>query len=328
MRISNYPAADTSGSLERIIEQDEELWEFDTVKNQIINHETDKPDQSSVETCMVAPTVRPVAPRLPPSLLGLFDEESVVVDTALKPPLLPPQSQRSTPSPSPPIPPILSPPPKSRVPQRKPGHEFQFPSPPNPEIFGNPGPSLAAAYSPKPRNRHSPTRVSASSIVLNAHQLHSPLEAAPSPLPTQRPQVPLPPPFSRSRSANAVDTNLGECQPEGGLIASKPSLNLQASMTIMENSPASPLVPPIRPFVTRERSASSSSKGSSGSSPRSLILPGLKDAVKVRWPELPQDHLTAALLGSYTHIRAPAWNDRLITPITVYTYSYLSPIHL
>lgn len=50
----------------------------------------------------------------------------------------------------------------------------------------------------------------------------------------------------------------------------------------MEATPTSPLLPPVRPFAARERSGSSSSKGSDGgSSAASLILPGLKDAVKV-----------------------------------------------
>ncbi|KAG2119682.1 uncharacterized protein F5147DRAFT_120356 [Suillus discolor] len=57
----------------------------------------------------------------------------------------------------------------------------------------------------------------------------------------------------------------------------------------MEATPTSPLLPPVRPFAARERSGSSSSKGSDGgSSAASLILPGLKDAVKV--PTITSEH--------------------------------------
>ncbi|KAG2079030.1 kinase-like protein [Suillus decipiens] len=61
------------------------------------------------------------------------------------------------------------------------------------------------------------------------------------------------------------------------------------SITAVETTPISPLLPPVRPFVVRERSGSSSSKGSDGSSSAaSLILPGLKDAVKV--PTITSEH--------------------------------------
>ncbi|KAF9241511.1 Pkinase-domain-containing protein [Melanogaster broomeanus] len=137
--------------------------------------------------------------------------------------------------------------------------EFQFPAS---TALPSSGPSLASAYSPTSHSRLSPTHVSASSA--------SSFSATP---------------VNRARSVNAADADPSppvESPPSEALVTRKPSLNRQASVAVMESTPASPLMPPVRPFAVRERSGSSSSKGSDGSnSAKSPILPGLKDAVKV-----------------------------------------------
>ncbi|KAF9227434.1 hypothetical protein BS17DRAFT_465484 [Gyrodon lividus] len=166
--------------------------------------------------------------------------------------------------------------------------EFQFPSS---GLMPSSGPSLASAYSPTSHSRLSPTHVSASSTsnLSPSHRPHFFLDAAPS-LQPQRPPptgaLPLPPPINRTRSAHPADADPTppiESPPSGALVTRKPSLNRQASVAVMESTPSSPLIPPIRPFAVRERSGSSSSKGSDGSnSAKSLVLPGLKDAVKVK----------------------------------------------
>jgi len=78
---------------------------------------------------------------------------------------------------------------------------------------------------------------------------------------------------------------------KGPTLQRKPSLNRQASVAIMETTPTSPLLPPIRPFAMRERSGSSSSKNSDGSGSNKSAAssyPGLKDAVKI--PTLTSEH--------------------------------------
>ncbi|KAI6009232.1 hypothetical protein EDC04DRAFT_860899 [Pisolithus marmoratus] len=220
---------------------------------------------------------------VPTSLRGLFEDDTSITDT-LKAPSFPPSSQRSTPSPTFPIPPVPSSPGQGSLSQRKLAHEFSFPSSP---AVDN---TASSTHTTKTHNRISPDHISTPNITPSMHRPQSSLDVTFPSIPPQRPppagQLPPPPPIGRARSANAADTDSSlpaENSPSlGALIARKPSLNRQASVAVMESTPTSPLLPPMRPFVSRERSGSSSSKGSSGSSPsRSLLLPSLKDAVKV-----------------------------------------------
>lgn len=282
--------------LESIVEQDEELWEFDTIKDwtgkSLKGADDGLPSSSSVEPSAAASTVQQSTSHLPTSLRGLFDDETGITDTLKAPSFPPPSSQRSTPSPTVPIPPVPSSPGEGVLPRRRLAPEFPFPTSPPVDNAASPGPSAVSTHSAKTHNRISPNHISTPNLTQSMHRPRSSLDATlPSGLP---PRPPHPPPLSISRawSTNAADTDSSlpaEGPSLGALIARKPSLNRQASVAVMESTPISPLLPPIRPFAARERSGSSSSKGSDGSSPsRSLLSPGLKDAVKV--PALTSEH--------------------------------------
>jgi len=246
-------------SLQKIAEEDDDLWEFDTVRrNSLVNisNEDDDADLlNSIDTPSVASTVRPAPTRLPTSLRGLFDSDTAPNDT-LKPLFLPPPTTATSPV-APPVVPLSSSPARELVATKKVGpregvdnvqltkyNEFSFPS----------------------------------------HQPRYSQDTTPS-LPAPRLPPTSPSPVTRARSANTADADASpvESSPSGSSLRRKPSLIRQASVAVMESTPASPLMPPVRPFVVRDRSGSSSSKGSDGAnSTKSLVLPGLKDAVKVR----------------------------------------------
>ncbi|KAH7927120.1 hypothetical protein BV22DRAFT_301900 [Leucogyrophana mollusca] len=174
---------------------------------------------------------------------------------------------------------------------RYPGSAAGFQFPPPSRALASAGPSIASAYHPRSHTRVSPTHASASSVsnFLPNHQTGHSLDLS-SHLQPQRPPptgpLPLPPSVSRVRSANAAtpdSPSMAEASAGVSSLSRKPSLNRQASVAIMETTPTSPLMPPIKPFAVRERSGSSSSKGSDGSaSGKSLVLPGLREAIKVR----------------------------------------------
>lgn len=247
-------------SLQKIAEENDDLWEFDTVRrNSLMNvpNEDDDADLSdSIDTPSIASTVRPAPTRLPTSLRGLFDDDLTPNDT-LKP-LLPPPATTASRTVTPPVVPLTSSPAREFVGMTKVGlregvddvqlakyNEFSFPS----------------------------------------HQPRYSQDITPS-LPAPRLPPTSPSPVTRARSANTadVDSSPAESSPFRGSLGRKPSLIRQASVAVMESTPASPLVPPIRPFAVRDRRGSSSSKGSDGANPtKSLVLPGLKDAVKVRF---------------------------------------------
>jgi hypothetical protein len=85
----------------------------------------------------------------------------------------------------------------------------------------------------------------------------------------------------------------------------------------METTATSPLLPPVRPFAVRERSGSSSSKGSDAGSPAaSLILSGLKDAVKVAGSDLENELFTHTFPGAYYNVGAPVGSNRFATAFT------------
>ncbi|KAG2150611.1 kinase-like domain-containing protein [Suillus clintonianus] len=98
------------------------------------------------------------------------------------------------------------------------------------------------------------------------------------------------PPRTVSRAKSKLSTNVPASMDIEMKEENMPSEErAEVSVAVIETTPISPLLPPVRPFATRERSGSSSSKGSDASSPAaSLILPGLKDAVKV--PTITSEH--------------------------------------
>lgn len=242
-------------SLQKIAEEDDDLWVFDTFRrNSLMDAPNDDDDDNvdllnSVETHSIAPTVRPAPTRLPTSLRGLFDDNTAQNDT-LKP--LPPTTATPTFAPS-----LSSSPAREFAGTKKVGlpegvddvqlakyNEFSFPS----------------------------------------HQPRYSQDTAPS-LPAPRLPPTSPSPITRARSANTADADSSpvESSPSAFPLGRKPSLIRQASVAVMESTPASPLMPPMRPFAVRDRSGSSSSKGSDGTnSAKSLVLPGQKDPVKVK----------------------------------------------
>lgn len=245
-------------SLQKIAEEDDNLWEFDTVaRNALMNVTNDEDEDGDVDlpnfvdTSSIAPTVRPALTRLPTSLRGLFDDNTAQNDT-LKP-LLPLPLATATPT----VTPLSSSPAREFTGAKKVGlsegvddvqlakyNEFSFPS---------------------HRPRHSQG-------------------TAPS-LPAPRLPPTSPSPVTRARSTNTVDADSSpvESSASAVLLGKKPSFIRQASVAVMESTPASPLIPPVRPFAVRDRSGSSSSRGSDGTnSAKSLVLPGQKDPVKVK----------------------------------------------
>ena len=246
-------------SLQQIAEEHDDLWEFDTVRRNSLmivpNDDDDMNLPDSIDTPSIASTVRPTPTRLPTSLRGLFDDDITPNDT-LKP-LLPPPSTTAIPTAVPPVVPVASSPAREFVGMTKVGpregvddvqlakyNEFAFPS----------------------------------------HQPRYSQDTTPS-LPPPRVPPTSPSPVTGVRPANTADVDSfpAGSSPSRGPLGRKPSLIRQASVAVMESTPTSPLIPPVRPFAVRDRSGSSSSKGSDGAnSPKSLVLPGLKDAVKVK----------------------------------------------
>lgn len=244
-------------SLQKITEEDDDLWEFDTVRRKSLmsvpNEDDDVDLSNSVDPPSVAPTVRPAPTRLPTSLRGLFDDDTTPNGT-LKPFLPPPLT--TIPTVTPQAIPLSSSPARELVGVKKAGpsegvddaqltkyNEFSFPS----------------------------------------HQSRYSQDTIPS-IPAHRFPPTSPSPIARARSANTADADSApaESSPSGVSLGRKPSLVRQASVAVMESTPVSPLMPPVRPFAVRDRSGSGSSKGSDGTnSTKSLVFPGLKDAVKV-----------------------------------------------
>jgi len=252
--------------LQKITEEKDELWEFDTVRRNslrnALNEDGDVESPNPVDIPSLAPTIRPAPTRLPTSLRGLFDDGTTTNDT-LKPSFPYPLPTTTTPTITPPTVHRSSSPAREPASTKKVGlpevvddvqfakyNEFSFPS-------------------LRPRRSQ---------------------DIIPS-LPATRFPPSSPSPISRARSSDAANAEYSpvESSPSRVPLARKPSLIRQASVAVMESTPTSPLMPPVRPFAARERSGSSSSKGSDGtSSSKSLILPGLKDAVKV--PFLTSEH--------------------------------------
>lgn len=80
---------------------------------------------------------------------------------------------------------------------------------------------------------------------------------------------------------------------------------------------SSPLLPPVRPFAARERSGSSSSKGSDGSSSAASLIPlGLKDAVKVARNHIVVNSFTYVIPGTYYNTGAPVGFNGFATAFT------------
>ena len=244
-------------SLQEIVEKDDDLWEFDTFRRNTLmnipNEEEDMDLPNSIDTASIALTVRPAPTRLPTSLRGLFDDDIASNDTFK--PILPPPPTSATPTFVPPVVPLSSSPSREFVGTKKLGlsegaddvqltkyNEFSFPS----------------------------------------HQPRYSQDTTPSPAPRLPPTSP--PSATRARSTNAAEANSSPVDsPSGISLVRKPSLIRQASVAVMESTLVSPLMPPVRPFAVRDRSGSSSSKGSDGAnSTKNLVLPGLKDAVKVK----------------------------------------------
>ncbi|KAG6372348.1 kinase-like domain-containing protein [Boletus reticuloceps] len=249
--------------LQKISEEDGDLWVFDTIRGNSLMNVPDEDEDvdlpNSIDTPSTAPTVRPAPTRLPTSLRGLFDDDTVPNDT-LKP-LLPPPPTTASATVAFPVVPLSSSPAREFVGMKKTGptegvvdvqptkhNEISFPS-----------------YQPRYSQDITP------------------------PLPAPR----LPPtsssPIARARSTNMTDADSSPVEAFGTSLGRKPSLIRQASVAVMESTPISPLMPPVRPFAVRDRSGSSSSRGSDGSnSAKSLVLPGLKDAIK--FPFLTSEH--------------------------------------
>lgn len=81
---------------------------------------------------------------------------------------------------------------------------------------------------------------------------------------------------------------------------------------------SSPLLPPVRPFAARERSGSSSSKGSDASSSAASLIPlGLKDAVKVARNHIVVNSFTYVIPGTYYNAGAPVGFNGFATAFTL-----------
>ena len=161
--------------------------------------------------------------------------------------------------------------------------DFQFPPP------SSNGMTLPTVFPLRTHSKASPNHASVSSLSPSAHQTTYSLDASVTCLPTRRmPPVgplPLPPSIHRAHSANATPESLqteSNSQLGNSHFSRKPSLSRQASVAVMENvPPASPLVPPVKPFARppRDRSGSGGSQTSDGA--QNMGLPGLKDVLKV-----------------------------------------------
>ncbi|KAG1765007.1 kinase-like domain-containing protein [Suillus occidentalis] len=224
--------------LQGVVDEETDLWEFDTIRRRTFQAALKDdllPDSFPVDSSLSVPTIKPSA-RLPTSLRGLFDDDSVHLGfETLRAPMPPPL--RDTPSPTPPAPSSSSPS-RDRTPFKR---------------------TLAIADSTD----------DVQMVKYNDFAF---------------------PPRTGSRAKSKLSTNVPtsmdvEMKEENTL----PEERAEAPVTVMETAPTSPLLPPVRPFAARERSGSSSSRGSDGSnSAASSILPGLKDAVKV--PTITSEH--------------------------------------
>ncbi|KAH0827791.1 kinase-like domain-containing protein [Lanmaoa asiatica] len=282
---------DEKKDLQEIAEEDDDLWEFDPVRRDsfmnIPNEGGNVDLPKYIDTPSISSTVRPAPTRLPTSLRSLFDDDTAPNDT-LKP-LFPFPPTTVIPTVTPPVLPLSSSPVREFAGTKKAGlpegvddfqlaryNEFSFPS----------------------------------------HQSRYSQDTAPS-LPAPRLPPTSPSPVTRARSANTVDADSSiESSPSGVPLRKKPSLIRQASVAVMDSTPVSPLIPPVRPFAVRDRSGSSSSKGSdSANSTKSLVLPGLKDAVKV--PFLTSEHqmgMTDLLLPPSPLAIVPSSQPNILSP--------------
>ena len=243
-------------SLQKIAEEDDDIWEFDTFRRKSlanVSHEdNDVHLTTSVDPPSTAPTVRPPPTRLPTSLRGLFDDDTA--PGTLKP-LLPPPPPTATQVVAHPVMPLSS------SPAREPSGTKKVAPPEGVDD------AQLAKYN---------------TFSFPSHQPRCSQDNAPMPVPR------LPPtsssPVARTRSTTTADVEFSPVESSPSrVLKKKPSLIRQASVAVMESTSASPLLPPVRPFVLRDRSGSASSKGSDGTnSSKSLVLPGLKDAVKVK----------------------------------------------
>ncbi|KAG9316533.1 kinase-like domain-containing protein [Chiua virens] len=226
--------------LERVAEEDDDLWQFDTFRRtsflDLPSEDDDVDFPSSMDIPSTVPTVRPAPTRLPTSLRGLFDEDTAPNDT-LKPSL-----------PMPPTVPLMTTP-------------------------------LATPLMSSPARDVSGTKKVGTPEGVDDIQLAKYNEFS---FPNRRPRHdPL---IRRTAESSPVESSSSSIS-----LGKKPSLIRQASVAVMESTPTSPLMPPVKPFAARDRSGSGSSKGSdSANSTKSLGLPGLKDAVKV--PILASEH--------------------------------------
>lgn len=246
-------------SLQTIADEDDDLWEFDTVRrNSLMNVPNEDEDvdlQNPTDAGFIAPTVRPAPTRLPTSLRGLFDDDIAPNDT-LKP----------------------SPPPPSTT-----------ATPPTVPLSSSPARELISAKRAEPSEGVDDAQLTKyNEFSFPSRQPRYSQDTTP---PLTAPRLPptSPSPVTRARSTHTADADSSPTDSSSGIsLKRKPSLIRQASVAVMESTPASPLMPPVRPFAARDRSGSSSSKGSdSNNSTKSLVLPGLKDAVKVGFISFP-----------------------------------------
>ncbi|KAG0707307.1 kinase-like domain-containing protein [Suillus ampliporus] len=226
--------------LQGVVDEETDLWEFDTIRRQTFQaalKEDLLPDTFPNDSSLGVPTVKPSA-RVPTSLRGLFDDDSVHLGVeTLRAPMPHPPPVRDTPSPTP----------------------------------------LAPSSSSPSRDRTLFKRTLAPADNTDDVQMVKYNDFAFPPKTVSR---------AKSKLSTSVPTSMDvETKDESTLSEDR----AEASVTVMETTPTSPLLPPVRPFAVRERSGSSSSKGSdASSSAASLILPGLKDAVKV--PTITSEH--------------------------------------
>jgi hypothetical protein len=105
--------------LQGAVDEEPDLWEFDTLRRQTFQaalKDDLSPDTFPVDSSLSVPTIKPSA-RLPTSLRGLFDDDSVHLGfETLRAPMPPPL--RDTPSPTP-LPPSSSSPSRDRTPFKR-----------------------------------------------------------------------------------------------------------------------------------------------------------------------------------------------------------------
>ncbi|KAG1742854.1 kinase-like domain-containing protein [Suillus lakei] len=226
--------------LQGVVDEETDLWEFDTIRRRTFQaalKEDLLPDTFPNDSSLAVPTVKPSA-RLPTSLRGLFDDDSMHLGfETLRAPMQPPPPLRDTPSPTP----------------------------------------LAPSSSSPSRDRPLFKRTPAPADSTDDVQMVKYNDFAFPPRTNSR---------AKSKLSTNVPTSMDVETKEENMLSEE---RAEVSVIVMETTPISPLLPPVRPFAVRERSGSSSSKGSdASSSAASLILPGLKDAVKV--PTITSEH--------------------------------------